>query len=61
LTGSTPELDLIIMDECTNVLEKLDDLSDASYIKALNKFKDADRRRMFMKMSFTRSWLKSLE
>jgi hypothetical protein len=49
------------MDECTNVLEKLNDLSGASYIKALDKFKDADRRRMFMKMLFTRSWLKSLE
>jgi hypothetical protein len=44
-----------------NLLEKLDDMSGASYIKALNKFKDTNRRRMFMKMLFTRSWLKSLE
>jgi hypothetical protein len=46
------------------VEESWDDMSDASYIKALDKFKDVDGRRMFMKTSCTtrrRSWLKSLE
>ncbi|KAJ6752836.1 hypothetical protein OIU74_027632 [Salix koriyanagi] len=51
------------IDECMDVLENLDDVSDTSYIKALEKFKDPDWRIMFVKMSLMRkkSWLKSLE
>jgi hypothetical protein len=45
-----------------NVLKSLDDVSN-TYIEALEKFKDMDLRRMFVKTSFIRrkSWLKSLE
>jgi hypothetical protein len=32
------------IDEGMNVLEKLDDVSDASYIKTLEKFKDSERK-----------------
>lgn len=51
------------IDECMDELENLDDVSDTSYIKALEKFKDPDWRIMFVKMSLVRkkSWLKSLE
>jgi len=51
------------VDECTDVLENFDDVSNASYITALEKFKDPNQRKMFVKMSFIRRkiWHKSLE
>jgi len=37
------------IDEGMNVLEKLDDVSDASYIKTLEKFKDSERKGILWK------------
>ena len=45
-----------------DALEAMENVSDVAYIKALEKFKDVDWRKMFMRMSNDRkrAWLNSL-
>lgn len=61
--ATSPISDPYSIEECMDVLEMIDDVSDASFNKSLEKFKDRNWRKMFIKMSAPRKkmWLKSLE
>ncbi|KAL5699869.1 hypothetical protein ACHQM5_030706 [Ranunculus cassubicifolius] len=50
------------IEECMDVLEMIEDVSDESYNNALEKLKDEDWRKMFIKMSAPRrkTWLDRL-
>ena len=50
------------LSKCVTTLDEIDGISDDAYMKALEKFKDADWREMFMTMSTDRkkAWLARL-
>ncbi|KAF5206475.1 hypothetical protein FRX31_003938 [Thalictrum thalictroides] len=52
--ATSPVSDPYSIEECMDVLEMMEDVSDESYNKALEKFKDNDWRKMFIKMSTPR-------
>jgi hypothetical protein len=60
-TSSHVTLDYSIT-KCVAALEKIDDISDYIYVKALDKFQDPNWREMFIAMSNNRrrGWLGSL-
>lgn len=61
--GNNIQLEPYSIDECMDVLDKMENVSGATYNKALEKFKDPDWRRMFMRMPNERkkTWLEGLE
>ena len=50
------------LNKCVTTLDEIDGISDDAYMKALEKFKDADWREMFISMSSDRkkAWLARL-
>ncbi|TQD90012.1 hypothetical protein C1H46_024416 [Malus baccata] len=60
---SSPFRELASIEDCMEVLESMEDLDDAAYVRACERFTSSDWRRMFMKMSDARKrmWLYSLK
>ncbi|XP_050234847.1 uncharacterized protein LOC126683061 [Mercurialis annua] len=56
-------MDNYSIEACMDILETMENVSDGAYIKALEKLKDVDWRKMFIKMSNDRkkAWLNNLE
>ncbi|PIA33812.1 hypothetical protein AQUCO_04000110v1 [Aquilegia coerulea] len=52
--ATSPISDPYTIEECMDVLEMMEDVTDESYNKVLEKFKDKDWRKIFMKMSAPR-------
>ncbi|PIA58825.1 hypothetical protein AQUCO_00500632v1 [Aquilegia coerulea] len=56
--ATSPVFDPYTIEECMDVLESMENVPDDSYTKALEKFKDPDWRKMFIKMSSPRRKIK---
>ena len=60
--ATSPISDPYSLDECIDVLEIMNHISDNMYSKALEKFTNLDWRKMFIKMPIARRmvWLRKL-
>ena len=60
--ATSPISDPYSVDECMDVLEMMNDISDNMYNRALEKFTNPDWRKMFIKMPIARrtAWLRNL-